>query len=340
MTVTLRDVAAEVGMHPATVSRALNPETVSLVNPTTAARIQKVADRLGYAVNPVARSLKTNRSATVGVLIPDLTNPLFPPVVRGIEDTLTAAGYTALIANTDGDLAKESTLATVMRSRQVEGFIVATAMRQHPLLEKLATEGIPLVFVNRKVDGLVASTVAGDDVQGIALAVAHLVELGHTRIAHLAGPQSTSAGLIRLEQFKSSMRQHGLDPDPKLIVECERFQEEDGATGMRGLLDTAGEFTGVVAANDLLALGTYDVFAERGIHCPDDYSVIGFNDMPFIDKVSPPLTTVHVPHYQIGAEAARLLLDKLRDKQASDKSVLLPVNLRVRGSTAPPLVAR
>lgn len=335
MVATLRDVAAAVGVHPATVSRALNPGTASLVNAATAQRIRRMARKLGYVPNPVARSLKTNRSSSVGVLIPDLTNPLFPPIVRGIEDVLAEAGYNALIANTDGDTGKELQQSSAMRSRQVEGFIVATGLLHHPLLEQLAAEHFPLVLVNRSVENLQTSTVTGDDASGISLAVKHLAELGHRCIAHLAGPQTTSPGVVRLRAFRSALSEFRLDFDADLVVECDDFREQDGAAGLRGLLDGRVDFTAVIAANDLLALGCYDVLAERGIACPTDLSVVGFNDMPFIDKLSPPLTTVHVPHYQIGAEAARLLLDKLGGSGA-DKSVLMPLSLTVRGSTAPP----
>lgn len=335
MAATLRDVAAAVGVHPATVSRALNPSTSSLVNTVTAERIRRAARQLGYVVDPVARSLKTRRSSTIGVLIPDLTNPLFPPIVRGVEDVLTSAGYSAVIANTDGDSRKELKQVSSMRARHVEGFIVATATLHHPLFEKLAAEQFPLVMVNRHVAGLTTPTVTGDDFAGMAAAVQHLVGLGHRRIAHLAGPQTTSPGVARLRAFRSTLRECALDPHEDLIVECANFQERDGADALRSLIDGGREFTAVIAANDLMAVGCYSVLAERGLSCPDHLSMIGFNDMPFIDRFSPPLTTVHVPHYRIGAEAARLLLEKLRGS-ASGNSVLLPLNLIVRGSTAPP----
>lgn len=335
MVATLRDVATAAGVHPATASRALNPATASLVKAATAKRIRKMADKLGYVANPVARSLKTNRSGSIGVLIPDLTNPLFPPILRGIEDVLTEAGYSALIANTDADSDKESLHASAMRSRQVEGLIVASAKLHHPLLEQLVAEEFPLVLVNRHVENLRTSTVTGDDAAGIAMAVDHVVGLGHTRIAHLAGPQSTSPGVVRMQAFRSALRQHGLRASEQLIVECHNFRERDGADALRHLLDAGRKFTAIVAANDLFALGCYDVLAERGLRCPGDISIVGFNGMPFIDKLSPPLTTVQVPHYEIGTEAARLLLDRLHGV-AADKSVLLPLTLTVRASTAPP----
>ena len=332
---TLRDVAEAAGVHAATASRALNPETRRLVNADTARRVLSAAETLGYQPNPIARSLKTAKSRTIGLVLPDLTNPLFPPIVRGIEDVLGPAGYSALIVNTDNDPAREEALVGSLRSRQVEGLIIATARLDHPLLRKLHEQGVRMVLVNRRTQDLDIPCITPDDATGITLAVKHLADLGHTRILHLASPMTTSTGLIRANAFRNAVRDHGFDDDPSLIVGCEYWSEDDGARALREALDAGTDFTAVVAGNDLIALGCYDVFAERGIGCPRDVSVVGFNDMPFLDKMRPPLTTVAVPHHQIGVEAARMLLESFKEERTS-RSVLLPLTLRVRGSTAPP----
>jgi LacI family transcriptional regulator len=166
--------------------------------------------------------------------------------------------------------------------------------------------------------------------------VTHLAALGHTRIAHLAGPQQTSTGVARARAFRHAVRDLGLDDDPALIVECGYWSETEGAQALRRLLDAGTRCTAVVAGNDLIALGCYDVFAERGMRCPDDLSVVGFNDMPFLDKMNPPLTTVSIPHYELGSEAGRLLLDTIDDPERVPRSVLLTPSLVVRASTAPP----
>ncbi|MBZ5737944.1 LacI family DNA-binding transcriptional regulator [Nocardioides mangrovi] len=335
-TPTLRDVADAAGVHPATASRALNPATRGLVNADTARRVIKVAESLGYRPNPIARGLKTAKSGTVGLVIPDLTNPLFPPIVRGIEDVLEPAGYSGLIVNTDNDPGRERAQIEQLRSRQVEGLIIATALLDHPLLAQLRREGVLMVMVNRRPDGIDVPSITPDDATGVELAVRHLADLGHRRIAHLAGPLQTSTGLVRARAFRSAIRDRGLDDDPDLVEVCTYWSEEAGAVGLRTLLDRGTEFTAVVAGNDLIALGCYDVFAERGIDCPSEISVVGFNDMPFLDKLRPPLTTIAIPHQQIGAEAARLLLDAIADPARPARSVLLPLSLVVRGSTAPP----
>ncbi|HEY2674151.1 MAG TPA: LacI family DNA-binding transcriptional regulator [Rugosimonospora sp.] len=333
---TLRDVAQLAGVHPATASRALNPQTRPLVNADTARKVLRAADSIGYQPNPIARSLKTARTATIGVVIPDLTNPLFPPIVRGIEDVLTPAGYNSWIVNTDNDPQREETQVESLRSRQVEGLIIATARRDHPLLVRLHRQSVKMVLVNRRVEGLELPAVTADDDLGVGMAVAHLARLGHRRIAHLAGPRSTSTGAARARAFRHAVRDLGLVDDPALTVECDYWSEAHGAQALRGLLDSGTGFTGIVAGNDLIALGCYDVFTERGMTCPDDVSVVGFNDMPFLDKMRPPLTTVSVPHYEIGIETARLLLDTIAEPDRPPRAVLLAPSLVVRASTAEP----
>ena len=333
---TLSDVAEAAGVHAGTASRALNPGTRRLVNAETARRVLRAAESLGYQPNPIARSLKTAKSSTIGLVLPDLTNPLFPPIVRGIEEVLDPAGYSALIVNTDNDPEREEALVNSLRSRHVEGLIIATARLEHPLLRKLHEQGARMVLVNRRADDIDVPWITPDDAAGVAMAVKHLAGLGHERIAHLAGPQTTSTGVIRANAFRTAVREHGLVDDPALVVSCGYWTENEGARALRHVLGSGTDLTAVVAGNDLIALGCYDVFAEQGISCPTDVSVVGFNDMPFLDKLGPPLTTVAVPHHQIGVEAARMLLESINEADRPPRSVLLPLSLVVRGSTARP----
>jgi LacI family transcriptional regulator len=338
--VTLRDVAHVAGVHPATVSRALNEETRALVNEETARRVLKAAEKLGYQPNPIARGLKTNRSYTIGVLIPDLTNPLFPPILRGIEDRLETAGYTPLTANTDNDPERELLDLQTMRARQVDGIIAATARRDHRLHDALLEAGLELVLVNRRQAELPVSSATADDRLGMRLAVEHLLSLGHTRIAHLAGPLDYSTGLDRHDSFLATMRAAGIEPDPELVLVAEAFTEAEGTRLCAELMDRDREFTAVAAANDLLALGCLDVFAERGRRCPEEISVVGFNDMPFAARFQPPLTTIHIPHYEIGKAAGELMLERLQDGESVPREIRLEPHLIVRESTAPPKSAQ
>ena len=334
--VPLREVADVAGVHPGTASRALNAETRPLVNEETAQRVLRAAGELGYRPNPIARGLKTNRSFTVGVLIPDLMNPLFPPIVRGIQDRLEEAGYTPLIANTENDPERERIDFERLRARQVDGFITATARRDDDLLTQVAAIGTPVVLVNRRLEQAVLPSVVGDDRAGMRLTIEHLADLGHRRIAYLAGPQQVSTGYLRYEGFLEAMRDRGLDPDPELIRFGDAFTEVEGMRLCSELLDGGEPPTAIAAGNDLVALGCYDVFDERGIRCPEEISVVGFNDMPCAGRFDPPLTTVRLPHYDIGACAAELLIELQGEVQAPPRQIQLAPEFVARSSTAPP----
>ena len=336
--VTLRDVAVSAGVHPATASRALNPETRILVSEDTARRVAAAAAKLGYRPNPVARSLRTRRSHTIGVLIPDLNNPLFPPIVRGLEDKLADAGYVALIGNTDADANRERMIFEQMRARHVDGFVLATATLHDRMLAEAAAAELPVVLMNRLSQDCSFPSVSVDNEQGARMAVAHLVTLGHTRVAHIAGPQEASTGVSRLRGFRAGMAQHRLDVDDDLIAYANRYTVEEGTRCCRDLLARRGVagFTAIAAANDMLAVGCYAALDETTLHCPDDVSVIGFNDMPFIDRLRPPLTTVRFPHYQLGTEAATLLLERINGGEGPVKILYLAPELVVRGSTGTP----
>jgi LacI family transcriptional regulator len=334
--VTIRDVARLAKVHPGTVSRALNSETRALVNQETAQRVIRAAEQLGYRPNPIARGLKTNRSYTIGVLIPDITNPLFPPILRGIEDRLDDAGYTSLIVNTDNDAERERSHLEAMRARQVDGFISATARLDRQLLAEIAASGTPLVLVNRSLEDGSVPAVTVNDRQGIRLAVEHVAALGHQRIAHVAGPQNTSTGHRRYLGFLEAMRSAGLEVPEQHVRFGRWFTEEEGVRACAELFDEAKDITALVAANDRLAIGCYDALELRDLRCPEDVSIVGFNDMPFVDRLRPPLSSVRVPQREIGTVAADLLLQRLGDGSQTAREILLEPTLIIRGSTAPP----
>jgi len=334
--VTLKDVAALARVHPATASRALNPETRLLVREDTAQRVLEAAAELGYRPNTVARSLRTRRSHSVGVLIPDLNNPLFPPIVRGIEDRLGEAGYTPLIVNTDNDADRERRHIETMLARQVDGLIAATARLDVDPLAEAAAAGTPIVLVNRSFEDGSVSAVTVDDRQGISLAVSHVAGLGHRRIGHVAGPQNVSTGHRRYLGFLEAMDALGLDVELEYVSFSAAFTETEGATACAAVLAHRPRVTAIVAANDRLAMGCYDALAAEGLSCPEDVSIVGFNDMPFIDRLRPPLTSVRVPQREIGTTAAELLLAQLTDASEPPRELLLEPSLVVRASTAPP----
>jgi LacI family transcriptional regulator len=323
-------------VHPATASRALNPETQLLVSEETARRVAEAAQRLGYRPNPVARSLRTRRSFTVGILIPDLNNPLFPPIVRGLEDRLAQKGFVALIGNTDGDANRERMIFDQMRARHVDGFVVATATLHNPVLAEAASAEIPMVLMNRTVQDLPFPSVSVDNEQGARAAVTHLARLGHTRVACIAGPQDTSTGLARLRGYREGLQMNGLAADESLISYANAYSVQEGVRCCQELLSRGGGFSAIAAANDMVAIGCYAAFDEAGLRCPDDISVMGFNDMPFIDRLHPPLSTIRFPHYQLGTEAAQLLLERISGTDKPVKILFLAPELVARGSTAAP----
>lgn len=334
--VNIKDVAARADVHPSTVSRVMNPETRSMVSERVAERVTRIAGEMGYTRSPLASGLRTGRSFTIGVIIPDLSNPMFPPIVRGIERTLEAEGYIAILADSDNSQKSERAIFDSMKSRRIDGLILATAHIEDPIVEDCIEEQLPVVLVNRTIDTHDVSEVINNDELGIQLAVSHLIELGHKQIAFLGGPQNTSTGRDRSRAFRNLADNGQFELDPDLCASCTAFTEAAGHTSMLGILDCNKPFSAVVAANDLLALGCYDALEERGMSCPGDVSVTGFNDMPFVDRFSPPLTSLHIPHDELGVRAANLLLAEIRDSDAPRTTIRLDPVLVVRGSTAAP----
>lgn len=332
---TLADVAAEAHVHIGTASRALNDATRDMVKVETARRIREAAARLGYSPNVLAGSLRSQKTASIGVILPDLTNPFLPPIVRGIEDVLTKRGYVALIGNTDNDEKTERKLVETLRARRVDGFIIATSKLSHPIIDSVADSGTPIVLINRTTIREDISSVISNNAGGIRAAVDHLVELGHRHIVHIAGPSNLSTGRDRAKAFEESMRINKIPINKTHIFLCEQFSIAEGYAATKQIMATRRDVTALVAANDRIALGALQALRDLKLSCPDDVSVVGFNDMPFADLVTPALTTVRVNQYALGATAAELLLDRLTESSTVTKTIVLPVNLIIRSSTGP-----
>jgi LacI family transcriptional regulator len=332
--VRLVDVARAAGVHPGTASRALNPAARDGVNRATVRRVEAAARKLGYVPNTLARGLRTSRSFVVALVVPDITNPLFPHIVRGAEQVLADAGYTLVLTDTNNDAATERSQVAAMRARGVDGFISATARWKDPVLDELAADGIPTVLVNRRNEQCRFPYVGTDDGHGIAMCVEHLQRLGHRSILHLAGPSDTSTGRERRDAFRQAMRARRL-PLGRSTVECSSFTERAGAEAIAEVIRRGTPFTAVVAANDLLALGAQSALAERGLSCPEDVSITGFNDVDYMSRLTPAFTTVRVPLRKMGDLAARTLLDWIGGQQPDlATQTLLPVEFMRRGTTA------
>lgn len=330
--VTIRDVAQAAGVHVSTVSRALDPKRRQLISAEVLEQVEAVARRLGYRPNRTAATLRTGRSHTIGVLLPDITNAVFPPILEGIEASAAARHYFMLIANVP-DPAHAQVVVERMLAQQVAGLIMATAMRDDPLVAFVTASGLPTVLVNRADDSGRLGAVVSDDRLAMKFAVDHMAELGHTRIAHLAGPQHLPTGVGRRQGFEQAMRDRNLKPVG--IVECSAYSREAGRVAMQQLLDKPRRPQAVVCCNDLVALGAYDTMHATGLSVPGDISITGHNDMPLVDLVAPPLTTVRLPHRELGWRAAEMMFDLIAGKPGSASTVVLRPELVVRASTAP-----
>jgi len=330
--VTLKDVAEAAGVHASTVSRALDPRTRSLINPTVVERIIEISEKLEYRPNAAAYSLRTNRSRTIGVIVPDIENPIFPPMVRGIESALLARGYYAILGNTDGDEGRERDLANGFMSRGIDGLILASVSREDKIVHDTAEAGTPIVTVNRRLDNPAISSVVHMEESGVLRALTHLVSLGHRRIAVLSGPQSASTGAERHAAFLHHRETLGAADDPRLICFANAYTESEGERCIEELIARGAPFTAVLCANDRLAIGAICALERRNLSCPRDISVTGYNDMPMVDRIHPPLTTVRIQQYQMGVEAGRTILGMIEGSR-DPQHIVLPVELVIRGST-------
>jgi len=332
MSATLRAVATAAGVHPSTASRALNPATRHLVASAAAARVDAAAAALRYRPDAAAAGLRTGRSRLVGALVPGIANPVFAPVLAGAAAALAAAGYALLVADPGDDPARAADMIAELASRRVDGLLLATATRaDDPALAAAAARGLPVVLVNRAADAPGLAAVISDDAAGMRLAVEHLAALGHRRIGHLAGPSGLSTGHLRRAGFVAAMRAQGLNASA--IVEATGYARDAGAVATRALLAAHPDITAIAAANDLLALGAYDACRAAGRAIPRELSITGHNDMPLVDMVDPPLTTVRIAHAEMGARAAAALVAALAGQGATERVLLAPT-LVVRGSTA------
>jgi LacI family transcriptional regulator len=333
---TIADVARAARVHPSTVSRALNDGAA--LRAETRERVLRAARKLDYRPSALARGLRLQRTLTVGMLVPDIANPFFPPIIRGAEDTTLARGYALVLCNTEDVPEREATYLRVLRERQVDGLLIASSRMADSVITRLRRERFPFVLVNRSARGA-ELTVTVDNRRAAGEAIAHLVALGHRRIAHIAGPQTTTTGLERAEGARVAIQRHGLPRSAALWIEANAFSEAEGYRCARVLLAEEGRPTAIFGANDLIAVGVLRAAREARLRVPEDLSVVGFNDIRQAELLEPPLTTVRVPQYEMGATSARLLIARLENEPLAESHVVLPASFTVRGSTAPAAVS-
>ncbi len=276
---------------------------------------------------------------TVGMLVPDIENPLFPPIVRGLEDELARSGYTVILANTDNDAEHEEAVTHSLLARQIDGLVIASAILGHEGMHWLDDQSIPLVFVNRMETDHDVPWVIPDDVAGAGAMMDHLFELGHTDVAMVSGPKRLSTSRFRFEGYKRALRRHEQKLDRSRLIFSDAVTVAAGAKACEELVASRSSFSAIFAGNDLIAIGCMETMRESGIDVPGQVSIAGYNDLLLVDKMNPPLTTVRVPKYEMGAAAARLLLKAMSDEGFGEdavKQLKLTPELVVRQSTGPP----
>jgi LacI family transcriptional regulator len=327
--VTISDIALAAGVHPASVSRALRGG--KKVSEQTRQKILKIAADMAYRPNAIAAALRTKQTHLVGIVVPDLANPLFGPIVQGLERELRSQGFMCLIVQTPHEVAERREVVVALANRQVAGLAVFAAESDDPMLEAALQLAIPTVLVNRGFGERRFASVVNDDRESVRLVLAHLASLGHNCIAHIAGPPASSTGRARREAFEELCGRQGLGA---VVVEASAFTRAAGYEAATHLLNGPRSWTALFGANDLIALGALDALHQRGLHVPTDISLVGHNDMPLVDLISPPLTTVRVAVEQMSKEAAQLLLQKMAQPQLKQSTRVLAPELVIRQSTA------
>jgi LacI family transcriptional regulator len=335
--VTLKQVAEAANVHISTASRALDPTKSSRISAPTVTRVRDVAEQLGYSPDMVARGLKRGTTTTAGIVVADLENPFIGPVIRGIAGKLEQEGFVALVAETFDDHERLVRILNHLVSRRVDAIICsASRLGDGPLLKRAASEGLAIVLAVRGIPRSGLPSVMPDDRAGARLAADHLLELGHRVLAQLRGPQDVSSFVDRTRAFAQRVAADRIAD----VTVAETAAEPTAAEGRRlmqlTLKQNGPRPTGVFTQNDMVAIGAIDAIRAAGLECPRDISVVGFNDGPLADHVSPSLTTIRMPGVELGRRAAELALELIENPVSKHTPLSVPVTLVVRESTAPP----
>ncbi|RVD27680.1 LacI family transcriptional regulator, partial [Mesorhizobium sp. M4A.F.Ca.ET.020.02.1.1] len=303
------------------------------VEPETAERVRAAIAALRYSPNSLARSLRRGETKTIGLLLPDNSNPFFASVARQIEDAGFVAGYTVILCNSDGSAEKEERYLSVLMAKQIDGLIFAGSSDHARVFSRLLPD-VPAVLLDREIHSVNVDSVLVDHDHGCFLAGRLLVGLGHKRIGVIGGPRDSSSSPARLRGFTRALGEAGVDLPASAVVDSD-YHFAGGRLAMERLLTQAPDITAVFACNDLMAMGAITALRSRGLRVPDDMSLVGFDDIPYAVTTWPPLTTIAQPVEKIGTRAVSLLLERLGEPAApSRREVLTPV-LVERESCAP-----
>lgn len=336
---TIKDVAREAGVSPMTVSRTLHqPEQVA---PTTRAKVLEVCERLNYRPNASARSLRTKISHQVGVIIPDLRNAFWIDVVSGIEEVITQAGFDLLIGNSNEQLDRLRSQSNTMLSRLVDGMLIAPTAGSARLIQDLQREGINLVLIDRLPSGLNGMNYVGiDNEAGAYKATMHLIDAGHERIGLLAGNVNMDTGNQRLEGYRRALRERGLPEKPQWIRTAETdvalVGKQVGYQGALKFIEMVDRPTALLCTSNTITIGTLMALQERKVQIPTDMALASFGNKEWSALLTPPLTVVTQSTYEVGRQAALILMDHIKGNQIelAPRHIVLDPQLIIRGSSA------
>ena len=333
-TVSIKDVAARAGVSVGTVSNVLNrPERVA---EETRTRVQLAIIALGFVRNEPARQLRAGRSRTIGLLVLDAANPFFADVSRGAEEAAANAGLAVILCNSGQDAAKESAYLNLMAEQRVQGLLLTPVDADPVRLAKLVERGMPVVLLDRRAEGAGMCSVSVDDISGGELAVSHLLEMGHERIAFIGGPTTIAQVKDRLQGARSALARAGRDPESlvSMITTSMTVAAGRGAGEQLGGLPVKRRPTAAFCGNDLLALGLLQEMIRQGLDVPNDVAIVGYDDIEFAAAAAVPLTSVRQPRHLLGKTAADLLLEETQDPENHiHRQIEFEPDLVVRAST-------
>ncbi|MFY0758810.1 LacI family DNA-binding transcriptional regulator [Metabacillus dongyingensis] len=326
---TLKEVARLAGVSTATVSNVLN-ETKN-VSEEVKNKVYKAADELNYQPNIVAKSLRVRESRTIGLLITDIANPFFSLMVRGIEEEISKSDYSLLLCNTDSSVEKEDKYLKVLIGKRVDGLIVSSAGNTGEYFHSMNKTGVPIVFLNRCPDFMISDVIMTNNIKGAYSATEHLIRHGYDRIAIITGPTSISTGKDRLIGYKRALEDYGITESDELVKKG-NFDIESGYIMMKDLMEQEVKPDAVFISNNSMTLGAYKYLKEAGLSIPDQVAVLGYDDSSWAQIVEPPITTVKQPAYELGVQAAKLMLARIIKKQVKREIMYLDTSLIVRRS--------
>jgi LacI family transcriptional regulator len=327
--VTISDVAREAGVSLMTVSRVVNGKEE--ISPTTRQRVLDVIEQMGYRPSGIARGLATQRTGTLGLVVPDMANPFFSDVARGAEDRARAAGYNIFVCNTDESPQREIAALDSLEEKRVDGVVLCSSRLHDDGLRAALDHHPAAVLVNRRLDLYHVDAVLLADREGGQAATQHLLRSGHRAVGFLAGPLTSYSSQQRSKGYHAALAMAGISSDPGWVRPCS-YEVEDGREAAKGLLAHHPELTALFCYNDLVAVGALQACADLGRRVPDDLALVGFDDIPMSALVIPPLTTCRVPRYDLGDQAMRLLLRRVDGLAESCSEIVLPPELVVRAS--------